>query len=40
MTNRQKYELNPIKCNHCNKENKVNLTWYGMTSQEHMDKYC
>lgn len=28
-----------IKCNHCNKENIVNLTWYGMTSQEHMDKY-
>ena len=28
-----------IKCNHCNKENDVKVTWYGMTSQEHMDKY-
>ena len=28
-----------IKCNHCNLENDVKLTWFGMTSQEHIDKY-
>ena len=28
-----------IKCNHCNTENKIKLTWYGLSTQEYMNKY-
>jgi len=28
-----------IQCNHCNSENEVKLTWYGMSVQEYINKY-
>lgn len=28
-----------IKCEHCNTENKIKLTWYGLSTQEYIDKY-